>query len=168
MELSNWQLRAPEEANLFNPAFCGALLFEFITEYEKAKRQPVPYPLPFCALTVALHPTTREELPNSTITSLYAWLENHPEALIGFADRAKNLSPLIKEALRFAMDRNVIDTNEGGDLATGTHRASFSRSIMDTVTHDARECVRATRMLGRWFPRAGTTATILSGWGLRP
>ena len=168
MELVPWQERVPEEAYLFNPAFCGALVYEFIKQYQKAKSRSVPFALPFCALSIALHPKTRRSLPNSTLTSLYAWLEDHGDALVGFGDRAQNLAPLVKEALRFAIEASVIIVDTDGDLATGVKRASFTQTVMDLLTSDARECVQASRLLGRWFAKAGSTSTILSGWGLRP
>ena len=168
MELVTWRMRTPQEAHLFNPAFCGALTFEFVKEFQRAKSQSVPYALPFCALPVSLHPKTRQSLPKTTLTSLYSWIEEHEPALVGLGERTRNLSPLVKEGLRFAMDRDVIELNSNGDLVIGSKRASFTSSIMTALTPDAKECVRATQMLGRWFAKAGSPSTILSAWGFRP
>ena len=39
MSLNPWSDRwAPEEANHFNPAYCGVLIYEFVRAYEKARK----------------------------------------------------------------------------------------------------------------------------------
>ncbi len=36
---------ASEEAIHFNPAYCGALAYEFVRAYQNAKKAPVPFAL---------------------------------------------------------------------------------------------------------------------------
>ena len=88
MSMLVWHERSPEEAHHFNPAYCGALVYEFVRSYTNAKEHPPLFPLVFCAMPIALHPDTRDRLPSRTIPGLYPWIENNPEALVGFADRA--------------------------------------------------------------------------------
>ena len=167
MTLLRWDDRPAEEANLFNPAFCGALICEFSKAYQSARPPDTPIALVSCAIPVALHPLTRENLPHSIITSLYSWLEENPQVLIGFADRARNLVPVLNEALRFLLDRETISIAETGNIVTGRKSPTFSQGKMEELTHDTRDCVHAARKLGRWFARAGAPSTILSGWGIR-
>jgi hypothetical protein len=167
MQLAPWASRPPEEANLFNPAFCGALTFEFVKEYQKAKDVASPFVLPFCALAISLHPKTRAALPSTTINSMYTWLERNSKSLIGYQARARSLVPTIREGIRFALDRRTLAVTDAG-LALGEKRASFTPPFLSGATHDAQDCVIATRFLGRWFAKAGTPSTILSGWGIRP
>ncbi|WP_221400796.1 three component ABC system middle component, partial [Rhodothalassium salexigens] len=94
MRLPIWRERSPEEANHFNPAYCGALIYEFVHSYTRAKSGPPSFCLPFCAMPVALHPDTRDRLPRSIITSLYPWLERNPDVLVGYDTRAQNLGPV--------------------------------------------------------------------------
>jgi len=168
MSLMFWDARPREEANLFNPAFCAALQHEFVKEFQKAKGQAVPYALLFCALPIALHGKTRRALPGSTLTSLYSWRERNPEALVGFAERARSLLPVAQEALRFAIDRSALAFAEDGGVMLGRHSLSIPRRFEETLTDDARNCVAATRLLGRWFAKAGTASTIMAAWGIKP
>lgn len=168
MSLALWSKRPPEEANLFNPALLGLLASEFIKEYVKAKGAPCPFALPFCALPVALHGKTRAGLPSSTVTSLYTWRERNPEALVGYADRAKSLRPAVQEAIRFCIDRDALQVAPDGGLSLGRAAVSATKKFEFTLTHDAQECISTARLLGRWFAKAGTTSTILAAWGIKP
>jgi len=167
MTLQKWQERVPEEAHLFNPAFCGALLYEFIRSYTKAKDDHVDFPLPFCALPLALHPASRDRLPYSTVTSLYTWLEENADMRVDYAARARSLAPYVREALRFTIGRNAIALNANGQLQLGSKRASFPDSYLDGMTPEIKEIVTATRKVARWFGAAGETATIMTAWGVR-
>ena len=168
MTLQSWGERwAAEEANHFNPAFCGALIYEFVRSYERAKHRPASFALLFCALPIALHPGTRDRLPSRTTTGMFPWLENNPDVRVGFGVMAQNLAPYVREAVRYAVARQAIQFDEGGVVATGRKRASFTRTALDETTTDVRDTVNATRMVARWFAGAGDPASILSGWGIR-
>ena len=106
MSLNPWGDRwAPEEANHFNPAYCGVLIYEFIRAYARARKVPASYALVFCALPIVLHPATRNRLPRPTVTRLLPWLEENRDVRVGFADRARNLRPYVREALRYGDQR---------------------------------------------------------------
>lgn len=167
MTLPLWNARAHEDAHLFNPAFCGALSFEFCKSFTKtAGKASMEIPLLFCALPLSLHMDTRRSLPNRTVTSLYTWLERNPSVLVGYADRAKNLSPYIKQSISFTVARNALAITDAGGLSLGTKKASFTPSFYEETTHEVRDIVDSTRLLGRWFAGAGATSTILSAWGV--
>ena len=167
MRLPAWTNRAQEEANHFNPAYCGALIYEFVRAYEKEAPTPPNYALIFCALPVAMHAPTRDRLPRTTLTGLFPWLERTPAVRIGFADRARGLAPYLREAIQFALARNALVVNESGCIALGSKRASFTPKVLDYMTSDIRNTVTATRMVGRWFAASGDTSTILAAWGVR-
>lgn len=166
--LTRWEQRVPEEAYLFNPAFCGLLVVEFTREFQKAKDHDCPFVLPFCALPISLHPKTRALLPNSTLTSMYTWLERNGDSVIGYKERAKSFRPVLQEAIRFAIDRSVLSISDDGNLIAGPTRVASVPKFEEGLTYDARDCVTATKLLARWFAKAGTTSTILSAWGIRP
>ena len=168
MSLGPWSERwAPEEANHFNPAYCGALIYEFVRSYERARMMPTPFALVFCALPVALHPATRGRLPKSTVTRLLPWLEENRDIRVGFGARARNLSPYVQEAFRYALARDAIRIGDGGVVSTGPKRASFTEAVLDDTTTDVRETVVSVRMIARWFAATGDTPTILAAWGIR-
>jgi hypothetical protein len=163
-----WRERPREEAHLFNPAFCAAILHEFVKEFQKARDHSAPYPLIFCAMPISLHGKTRRALPGSTLTSLYSWRERNPEMLVGFAERARSLRPVTQEALRFGIDRRALAFADDGGVVLGAKPLVVARKFEDGLTADARECIIAARLLGRWFAKAGTTSTIMAVWGVKP
>ena len=168
MSLDPWRDRwAPEEANHFNPAYCGALIYEFVRSYEKARKVPTSFVLVFCALPIALHPATRSRLPKSTVTRLLPWLEENRDVRVGFGVRARNLRPYINEAFRYALARDALCIGTGGVVSTGPKRASFTQTVLDDATTDVRETVNSIRKIARWFAAAGDTPTILAAWGIR-
>jgi hypothetical protein len=168
MSLSVWDQRPREEANLFNPAFCAIVLSEFVKEFQKAKGSACPYALLFCALPLSLHQKTRRALPSTTLTSLYSWRERNPEMLVGFAERARSLRPVVQEALRFAIERTALAFADDGGLVLGAKPLIVGKKFEEAITEDARECVSTARMLGRWLAKAGTTSTIMAAWGVKP
>lgn len=168
MSLPIWDQRPREEANLFNPAFCAVVLSVFVKEFQKAKGSACPYALLFCALALALHGKTRRALPRTTLMSLYSWRERNPEVLLGFADRARSLRPVVQEALRFAIHRTALSFAEDGGVVIGARPLSLGKTFEDGITEDALECVTTARMLGRWLAKAGTTSTIMAAWGVKP
>lgn len=168
MSLPPWKDRwAPEEANHFNPAYCGALIFEFVRSYERARKMPPSFALVFCALPIALHPATRSRLPNSIVTRLFPWLEENRDIQVGFAPRALNLAPYLREAFRYALARRTISLREGGLVFAGPKRASFTETALSDATTDVRDTVDAVRKIARWFAAAGDASTILAAWGIR-
>ena len=168
MTFTAWERRPPEEANLFNPAFLGLLAAEMVKDFSKAKSTSCPFVLPFCGVPIALHPKTRAILPTSTLTSLYTWRERNPQSMIGYAARVKSFRPAIQEAIRFCIDRQALFIAEDGGLLPARRPLSAHRAFEATLTLDARDCISAARLLGRWFAKAGTTSTILAAWGVKP
>jgi len=168
MSLPVWDQRPREEANLFNPAFCAVVLSEFVKEFQKAKGSACPYALLFCVLPLSLHGKTRRVLPSTTLTSLYSWRERNPEVLVGFAERARSLRPVVQEALRFALHRTALAFADDGGVVLGARPLSVGKKFEDRITEDARDCVNTARMLGRWLAKAGTTSTIMAAWGVKP
>ena len=168
MSLKPWGDRwAVAEANHFNPAYCGVLIYEFVRSYKRATDVAPPFALIFCALPIALHPATRDRLPRSIVTRLFPWLEENRDIRIGFTDRARNLTPYVREALCYALARRAIDFDDGGLVMVGSKRASFTPTALDEATAEVRETVDAIRKIARWFAAAGDTSTILAAWGIR-
>ena len=168
MSLRPWrEERTQEEAYHFNRAYCGVLVYEFVRSYQNATKKPVSLPLVFCALPIALHPDTRDRLPKSIVTRLFPWIEYNSDVLVGFADRARNLSPYIRDAIRYAAARQAICFDKGGTITIGPKRASYTPPALDKTTEDIRSTVDATRKIARWFAAAGDTSTIFAAWGIR-
>ena len=95
MSTTPWVERPPEQARLLNPAFVGVTIWACARGYASVREIGLPYALSFVAVPITLHKATREDLPRSTRTSMASWLAENPRALVGFAERARAVVPLV-------------------------------------------------------------------------
>jgi hypothetical protein len=163
-----WSHRVIEEANLFNPAFCGALITQMSYDYAKKKDRGMPYSLAFLSLPIVLHRKTREALPHSTVTALLPWVQDNREQLVDFATRVRSLRDITREAVLFSAQSEFLTIDPEGLLRGGPRRKAATEKRTELFTAEARECVDRAGFLGRWFAAAGTTSTIFSAWGIAP
>jgi hypothetical protein len=163
-----WSSRTIEEANLFNPAFCATLLAKAAEDYAKKTGRPLPFALAFLVLPIVLHRATRVALPNTTITSLLAWIQDNRESLVNFGSRVKKLRAITREAIMFGLAQQTLALEVSGDLSLGGKRKSPTEKRTELFTEEARECVDRAGFIGRWFSSAGTDAAIYSAWRIAP
>ena len=97
-----WAERPPEEARIFNPAFCGELLGRTVSEYHRTRPATLTIVTVFLVLPLTLHRPTREALPRRANTALAGWVAEHAALLVDLPERAKRLRPVTREALLFA------------------------------------------------------------------
>lgn len=167
-KLAAWNSRTPEEARLFNPPFVGALSYEFVKAYGAKQTGSAPLTLGAAGLAISLHGETRKNLPYSTVTSLYEWLQDHEHLLVGFPQRVVGLMPYIREGTMFGVAHNTLAFSNGYHLELGEKKANFPKSFLDNGTSEIREIIDRTRFVGRWFAKSGSEASILAAWGIRP
>ncbi|WP_306259909.1 three component ABC system middle component [Pararhizobium sp. IMCC21322] len=166
--LAAWNSRAPEEARLFNPAFLSSLSTEFVKAYGSKRDGSAPLTLAAIALAISLHGGTRRRLPYSIVTSLYEWLQQNEDVLIGFPERTHGLMAYIREAIIFAVAQEVLAIREGHHLQLGSKKAPFSKGFIDETTAETRDIIDRTKFVGRWFAKSGSESSILAAWGVRP
>ncbi|MDF2374483.1 MAG: DUF6521 family protein, partial [Rhizobiaceae bacterium] len=119
-------------------------------------------------LSVVLHGPTRNSLPYSTVTSLYEWLQDNEDVLIGLTARVRGLRPYFKEALRFGLRKNTLVLNDGHNLEVGHFKAHFPASFVRDTTAETREIIDRNKFMARWFAKSGSEASVIAAWGLRP
>jgi hypothetical protein len=164
--MQQWSKRVIEEANLFNPAFCAALLFRAADGFTKKTHRPLPFALAFLVLPIVLHKRTRTNLPGSTITSILSWIQEHRDLVVGFATRAQHTRGITREAILFGVAHQILTFTDEGELAT-KRRLSLEKG-MELFTNETQECVDRAAFIGRWFGAAGTTEAVYSAWGVSP
>src|SRR5688572_18103696 len=81
--------RPVEVMGLLNPAFTGTLLTRTIGAYNQQSHSEFPFALSFLLLPIIMHPPTRRVLPTRISAHMHAWLQNHSEIRVGFAQRAR-------------------------------------------------------------------------------
>lgn len=159
-----WTQRPFEIRNLFNPAFCGVVLFRALAGYEEEDEAGMPFSLALLVLPLCLHKDTREVLSDNVRGYFLKVIENNPRVLVGFAERAKHLLPFAFEALGFLMERGCFVVTEDGRLRT------IDQKVRKKVTGTAESvaCQRVARFLGREFARVGDRGTVYTSLGVRP
>jgi hypothetical protein len=162
-----WRLRAFDEANLYNPAFCGFLLRTCVEQYRKESGADMPYALAFLALPLLLHTPTRRALPRSVATGLLIWLQGHADVRLEFPDRAADFVPYTKEAIALAIAGDLLELVPGGRLGLPGKRPPAA-SKMGVLTAEVMECIDKAKFLGKWFARSGTESTIFTYLGVTP
>lgn len=166
--LERWELRPPEEAHLFNPAFCGALVCEFVKAFSGKEKIGAPLTLVLVALSISLYSKSRIKLPKTTSASFYQWIQNNEDILIGLAQRARSLRPYVLEAIRFGVSTHALQFVGGQLLGLGEKPANYTAGKIRGETSETKLIVEQTRLLGRWLSKSGEEPFILSAFGMRP
>ncbi len=176
--MREWANRPPEIAALLNPAFCAFLASAGLKEYTKNVNEGAPYAFPFVMLPLILHKPTRQIFPRSSRTTFSAWIVNTDTAIakIGFAERAKNMVPYVKEALAFAMQHDSIYVTEAGRLKVSNSpwKSFLKLSLKSSLkpfpngTPETHECVRVAFMCGKWLSMVGDFKTVMALLGVKP
>ena len=118
-------------------------------------------------LSIILHQAPRESLPNSTRTSMPAWLQNHAQAKLGFHERLMALQPHTREAITYGLASGWVEIGNSGEVQNVATDAQINRTIR-SLGGDAHDCVSRARFLGRWLGKMASTETIMALWGIRP
>src|SRR5262249_16424452 len=114
--MKRWDQRPFEIRNLFNPAFCGLVLFRSLSGYEEEDARGIPFSLTLLILPLCLHKQSREVLLRSNRSYFLKVVSSHPELLVDFGHRVTDLLPFTFEALGFLMHLGVFEVTPEGRL----------------------------------------------------
>jgi len=163
-----WRRQPVEQLRLLNPTFLGALLYSTAQGYkDEGDGRGLPYALAFVALPAVLQKATRENFPRAISTSLAAWLSIHPSVLVGFAERAKAVAPLIRQSIAVAGSGGLISL-DGQRIVPDSHVRKLRKYGRQSATPEVVDCIKKAHFAGRWFAAAGDYTTVMALWGVRP
>jgi len=114
--MKTWYDRPIEIANLFNPAFCGAIIRNCVKSYEELINEPMPYSLLFLVLPIILHKRTRSNITSYT-KQFHPLLDKHQDLKVDFSYRANQLIPITREAIMFLLQVKAIKINEDAQVS---------------------------------------------------
>jgi len=159
-----WNQRPFEVKNLFNPAFCGVILFRALAGFEEENEAGMPFSLALLVLPLCLHKDTRLVLAENSRSYFLKAVEKNPRVLVGFAERAQHLMPFALEAFGLLMESGCFVVTADGRLLT------VDKTVRKTIsgTDESIACQRVARFVGREFARIGDRGTIYSSLGVRP
>ncbi len=162
--MKRWSQRPFEIRNLFNPAFCGLVLFRALHGYEEEGAHGMPFSLSLLVLPLCLHKDSREVIAGSPRSYLLKTMEKNQQIMIGFADRVTQMLPYGFEGFGLLMERGCLAIADGGRIQTvpGKVRKTVSGTA-ETIS-----CQKVARIVGREFARIGDRATVYTTFGIRP
>lgn len=162
--MKRWDERPFEVKNLFNPAFCGLVLFRALQGYEEENPDGMPFSLALLVLPLCLQKDSREVIADNPRSYLLKIIEKNPQLLVGFADRAHDLLPFALEAFGMLMERECFVVTPEGRLKTVPQRVR--KSV--TGTSESISCQRVARIIGKEFARIADRVTVYTTFGIRP
>jgi len=158
-----WVERSPEIANLLNPAFCASIIYSVIFEYQKSRKQPMPFVLSYLILPIILHKNTRERI--NSRTNMTIWIQKHPDVLINFPQRARSLVLFTNESVEYLLQGKIICFDNFGLNINKTLSKSYFKKELDK---EILECYNKSEHLGRWFSEMMAEENIYAAWGVKP
>lgn len=162
--MKRWDQRPFEIRNLFNPAFCGLVLFRALHGYEEEDVRGMPFSLSLLVLPLCLHRDSREVIASNPRSYLLKTVEKNQQIMVGFADRVTLMLPYAFEGFGLLMERGCIAIADGGRVLT------VPNMVRKTVKGSAEtvSCQKVARIVGREFARIADRVTVYTTFGIRP
>ena len=162
--MKRWDQRPFEIRNLFNPAFCGLVLFRGLHGYEEEDARGMPFSLSLLVLPLCLHKDSREVIASSPRSYLLKTTEKNQQVVVGFADRVTHMMPYAFEGFSLLMERGCIAIADDGRIQTVPNK------VRKTVkgTDETVSCQKVARIIGREFARIADRVTVYTTFGIRP
>lgn len=162
--MKRWDQRPFEIRNLFNPAFCGLILFRALQGYEEGDDRGMPFSLSLLLLPLCLHKDSREVIASSPRSYLLKTTEKNQQVMVGFANRVTQMLPYAFEGFGLLMERGCITVAGDGRIRTVPDKVR--KAIKGTAETIA--CQKVARIVGREFARIADRATVYTTFGIRP
>jgi hypothetical protein len=162
--MKRWDRRPFEIRNLFNPAFCGLILFRALHGYEEEDPRGMHFSLSLLVLPLCLHRDSREVIAGSPRSYLLKTTEKNQQIMVGFADRVTQMLPYAFEGFGLLMERGCIAIANDGRIQT------VPNMVRKTVigTSETVSCQKVARVVGKEFARIADRVTVYTTFGIRP
>ena len=162
--MKRWDQRPFEVRNLFNPAFCGLVLFRALQGYEEENLDGMPFSMALLVLPLCLQKNARQVLTENSRRYLLKTVEMNPQLLVSFANRTSDMLPFALEAFGVLMERGCFIVSQDGRIKTLPNQVR--KSV--TGTDESVSCQRVARIVGKEFARIADRATVYTSFGIRP
>ncbi|MEN5277607.1 three component ABC system middle component [Brucella sp. TWI432] len=162
--MKDWGTRPIEVRNLFNPAFCGLILYRALLAFQNADARGMPFSMSLLILPLALQRHSREVLQRGNRNYLLRVIADHPELQVGFAQRCTEMLPFTLEALGFLHSVGTLNVSDDGRLTT------TPEGVRKTVsgTEESKQAQRVAAFIGKEFASIGRSSTVYTTMGIRP
>jgi hypothetical protein len=162
--MKDWGRRPIEIRNLFNPAFCGLILYRALVGFQEADPRGMPFSMSLLILPLTLQRQSREVIQRGNRNYLLRVIADHPELQVGFAQRCSEMLPFTLEALGILYQVGTLSVSDDGRLST------TSAGVRKTVsgTDESKQAQRVAIFIGKEFASIGRSSTIYTTMGIRP
>ena len=164
--MKRWDQRPFEIRNLFNPAFCGLVLFRALQGYAEEDARGMPFSLSLLVLPLCLHKDSREIIAGSPRSYLLKITEKNQQVMVGFPSRVTHMLPYTFEGFGLLMERGCITIVDDGRIKTVPK--TVRKTIDGTGTPETVACQKVARVIGREFARTADRVTVYTTFGIRP
>ncbi|WP_415757660.1 three component ABC system middle component [Pseudomonas sp. LT1P18] len=148
-----------------NPAYCAALLTQFVGAYCSRTDAGPDITLCYAALPLALSGDLASTFNRTDRrTGLLEWLHRCPVIQIRLADRVNGSLDIVTEAIRFACFSHMLMINSEGRLVLGA--STLRKDLTKQLSEDTRQIFKNIDRLGCWLALAGSTRTVFDMMGL--
>lgn len=155
-----------EEFCLFNPAYCGYLLYSAINEYQLKSNKELPCSMVYLFLPLIMTKHIAISFPRSPRTSFMSWVNNNQAYTLNLNERVGGYFEVTQRAIDFLIDFNVITISERGNISIVfsdiPSNPSFCKKSDTMKSHLA-----SAKLLGKWFTNY-QPATVYSILGVKP
>jgi hypothetical protein len=162
--VKRWDQRPFEIRNLFNPAFCGLVLFRALHGYEEQDTRGMPFSLSLLVLPLCLHKESRDVISSNPRRYLLKTTESNQQVMVGFPGRVTQMLPFALEGFGLLMEMGCIAIADDGRIQTVPDKVRKSvKGTDETVS-----CQKVARIVGREFARIADRVTVYTTFGIRP
>lgn len=162
--MKRWDQRPFEIRNLFNPAFCGLVLFRALNGYEEEDARGMPFSVSLLVLPLCLHKDSREVIASSSRSYLLKTMERNQQVIVGLTDRITHMLPYTFEGFGLLMERGCIAIADDGCIQTVPDKVRKTVKGSDETV----SCQKVARIVGREFARVADRVTVYRTFGIRP
>jgi hypothetical protein len=162
--VKHWDKRPIEVRNLFNPAFCGLLLYRAAVGFQELDARGMPFSMSLLILPLVLQKHSREVIQRGNRNYFLRIVADHPELQVGFAQRCTEMLPFTFEALGVLHSVGTLSNVGEGRLIMGPE------GVRKTVsgTDESKAAQREAKFIGKEFAGIGQSSTIYATMGIRP
>ena len=155
-----------EEFCLFNPAYCGYLLYSVINEYQLKSDKELPCCMIYLFLPLIMTKHISISFPRSFTTSFMSWANDNQVYTLNFNERIADYFEVTQTAIDFLIDFNAISISENGSISIAIPDIPNNPSLFKK-SETMKSHLASAKLLGKWFANY-QPATIYSILGVKP
>lgn len=156
-----------EEANLYNPAYVGVVLYQAIRECSEKKPEGLHCSLVYLIAPLTLSIRYSSILPSTVSTPLAGWVAESEGQLVGFANSVNAFIDVVNAAVIFLLEKRAISLSEKGFFLI-SDKSMPKMPAMVKKNEVFKMAFLGAGFLGRWFGQCPTVEGIYTHLGVMP